>query len=220
MGAGRLAGLWRRGGWIVGCRGGDGHVGETGGHGRVVRADETDRGDSKPPGRVCPLLEASWVGQGVLVTWSCPPRQVPHHHREASRGHCGHPEAGEWAPGVELHPAHHLPAVHVSESPQEWGCGPQPGPGSSSGRRPGPAGAPAVPQAWVPPSPFPAPVSPPGAGRPFWLFLPTPPCHTPSVLALQGFLTRRPHYLLQEVKSGPPAPDCLRVPGAGVCRAS
>lgn len=56
------------------------------------------------------------------------------------------------------------------------------------------------------PPPFPAPVSPPGAGRPFWLFLPTPPCRTPSILALQGFLTRRPHYLLREVKSGPPSP--------------
>lgn len=46
-----------------------------------------------------PSLSLSWKAMGragVLVTWSCPPRQVPHHHGEASRGHCGHPEAGEW----------------------------------------------------------------------------------------------------------------------------
>lgn len=53
-----------------------------------------------------------WDGLGVPLTWPCLP-QVPDHLGEASRGHRRHPEAGEWAPGVELHPPGHLPAVHV-----------------------------------------------------------------------------------------------------------
>lgn len=175
--------------------------------------------DSKPRSRVCPLFrKASWSrgGESPEPGPATPPGTAS--PRRSQPGPLRAPgETGEWAPGVELHPAHHLPAVHVSESPQEWGCGPQPGPGSSSGRRPGPAGAPATTgpgSSLSLPSPsFPLELEDPSG------FSSPPHPATPRSWLSRAF-SPRPHYLLQEVKSEPPAPDCLRVPGAGVCRAS
>lgn len=172
---------------------------------------ETDRGTASLQAESVTLLEASWAGGGVLVTWSCPPRQYRITTRR-SRGAIAGTEAGEWAPGVELHPAHHLPAVHVRVRARRSGdADPSRALGPPLGEA-WPSGAPAVPQAWVPPSPFPSPSFPLELEDPSGFSSPPHPAAPPRSLALQGFLTRRPHYLLQEVKSGPPAPDCLNVP--------